>query len=565
MTTQAKLNRLIETKSNIRQKIISLGVDVPINTPFKDYPSLIDQLGGAEFLETTTDQDLLQLLDLYRWLGTAEYEDHLYTDEEIQNVHDLLDIINNGEPEKIVDNSPVLVVTSFGETRYFVGDSFSLEGYTIAVLYPDGSKLDVTENCTVSSDVLTIDDEYVLISCVINDIELTVKQPVLVETPPSFIEYLESSGNQYIDIGIPMSTNLTIEIDFAMTATMTGCGIVGGWGDPTNAGALLGINNSKFQFAFGSTWNGSTKTQDMNRHKAYINLNGQCLIDDTVLATTSNITTSLNGNRTIRLFASNGGTGANAKMRLYETKIYRDNELIMHLLPAINPMGVYCVFDKVTKMYRVNAGTGVFIGADYVPQQLEYIESTGTQYIDTGIIASGSSLGWKLKFAWAEIPANASAIIGAFTYGGANGGSFSSLVEENSFCYQYGATSTQENYYFNFRDTNIHTIEANIEAGTMKFDGETILTGCGYSAISNTTVYLFASHRQGQTSFWPEGNKRIYSCEMYENGELVRDFIPVLDANGIACLFDEVTNVYFHNKGTGLFVAGPEITVEEVG
>ena len=99
MTTQAKLNRLIETKSNIRQKIISLGVDVPINTPFKDYPGLIDQLGGAKFLETTTDQDLLQLLDLYRWLGTAEYEDHLYTDKEIQNIHVLLDKINNGEPE----------------------------------------------------------------------------------------------------------------------------------------------------------------------------------------------------------------------------------------------------------------------------------------------------------------------------------------------------------------------------------------------------------------------------------------------------------------------------------
>lgn len=103
-TIQEKLTRLIDTKDAIRQRIISLGVDVPNSTPFKDYPDLIEQISTAEFPETTTDQDLLQLLDLYVWLGTENYEDHAYTEGEIQAVYDLLNLIVDGggnEPDVI--------------------------------------------------------------------------------------------------------------------------------------------------------------------------------------------------------------------------------------------------------------------------------------------------------------------------------------------------------------------------------------------------------------------------------------------------------------------------------
>lgn len=97
VTTQAKLTRLIDTKLDIRQAIISVGVDVPNDTPFADYGDLIRQLTGIEIEETTTDQDLLQLVDLYQWLGTANYVEHVYSDEEIASVHALLDLIIEGE------------------------------------------------------------------------------------------------------------------------------------------------------------------------------------------------------------------------------------------------------------------------------------------------------------------------------------------------------------------------------------------------------------------------------------------------------------------------------------
>lgn len=195
---------------------------------------------------------------------------------------------------------------------------------------------------------------------------------------------------------------------------------------------------------------------------------------------------------------------------------------------------------------------------DYV----EYIESTGTQYIDTGVLASGSALGWKLKFSWSELPTggNSSSMMGAFMWGGANGTTIA-IPDPNTrkFCYQYGATASQKEYFFGTTDTNAHVIESNIEAGVMKFDKETLLTNCGYSAIPNTTVYLFASHRQGETTFWIYGRKRVYSCEMYENGVLVRDFRPCKDGAGVFCLYDEVEKRYFYNQGTGSFLGGASV------
>ncbi|MBR2492017.1 MAG: hypothetical protein IKB64_00935 [Paludibacteraceae bacterium] len=175
MTTQAKLSRLIETKNAIRQKLISLGVDVPVNTPFEDYADLMKQLDGIDFIETTTDQELLQLLDLYKWLSTNEYEDYTYPDIEIQAVHNLLDTIIDGESktdENIIE--PSLEIIAYGKTRYYVDDVFDLSGYMIKAICGNGEVVDVTETCTVTPDrPLVLEDTFVTISCEIDGAILT--------------------------------------------------------------------------------------------------------------------------------------------------------------------------------------------------------------------------------------------------------------------------------------------------------------------------------------------------------------------------------------------------------
>lgn len=93
-TIEDKLSELINTKSGIRNKIIEMGVNIPGSEPFKKYPDYIALIKEIE--ETTDDQDLLQMCDVLTYIGSGNYENKVYTDEEIQNVKDYLDFIIEG-------------------------------------------------------------------------------------------------------------------------------------------------------------------------------------------------------------------------------------------------------------------------------------------------------------------------------------------------------------------------------------------------------------------------------------------------------------------------------------
>ena len=54
---------------------------------------------------------------------------------------------------------------------------------------------------------------------------------------------------------------------------------------------------------------------------------------------------------------------------------------------------------------------------------------------------------------------------------------------------------------------------------------------------------------------------RLYSCRIWNNDELVRDFVPALDDNSTACLYDIVGESFYSNAGSGDFTAG-EVTRE---
>lgn len=366
MTTQAKLNRLIETKSNIRQKIISLGVDVPINTPFKDYPSLIDQLGGAEFLETTTDQDLLQLLDLYRWLGTAEYEDHLYTDEEIRNVHDLLDKINNGEPEPEEElpelTEPYLMVTA-GRTIYYPGETFNLDDYTIKVVYPNGTVTDVTELCTfIPTTPLTTASKYVTISCVVNEITLSRVQPIKVH---KVLEYIASNGTQYIKTGVMPNNVSRIEVSFTPLYVDTAWRAIFHTelsSSPWNGMGLRFNTAKKIDFGNGHGSGGAfvdavigTKYEvDCYCTDGHIIINGETyemnppgtMVNTELYAFASNVANSPNMYGHIQLHY----------LRFYDL----DDNLIRDYVPIEDFNGVACLRDLVSETYVRNAGSGTF-------------------------------------------------------------------------------------------------------------------------------------------------------------------------------------------------------------
>ena len=64
------------------------------------------------------------------------------------------------------------------------------------------------------------------------------------------------------------------------------------------------------------------------------------------------------------------------------------------------------------------------------------------------------------------------------------------------------------------------------------------------SAVSfnpiSTSIKIFA-----------EASGKIYYCKIYDNNQLVGDFVPALDENNVPCLYDKVSSQYFYNTGAG--------------
>lgn len=206
-------------------------------------------------------------------------------------------------------------------------------------------------------------------------------------------------------------------------------------------------------------------------------------------------------------------------------------------------IGVDNIARKVKKMY---------IGKNEELEVLDYIESTGTQYIDTGIVPK-STTRVVIDYAYSSIP-TATEMMG---WGGSGG--------TEAFAWGWraadGLFSTVSSNYTQISanvptDTNRHVFD--LKSGSQKLDGVEYATDTiGNTATTGQTMYLFGLHGEWNTSTAVSlCNAKIYSCKIYDNEFLVRDYIPTKDTKGIYCLYDIISNTYFYNKGTGEFIGG---------
>ena len=189
--------------------------------------------------------------------------------------------------------------------------------------------------------------------------------------------------------------------------------------------------------------------------------------------------------------------------------------------------------------------------------ELEYIESTGTQYIDTNVL-SNNYLGCELIFEYTDIDGIQYAI-GSLELEKAR---FSPLFIDNYYSNKPNAFLYTNNIsfvpkiYTNKTDTNIHYIKFNCSNSR-----DIIFDNINYGNVeeignsTKATIYLFARNYEG---FQLGAKLKMYKCIIYENSIEVCNFIPALDSQGKPCMYDTVTKQSFYNKGTGEFIAGPK-------
>ena len=73
-------------------------------------------------------------------------------------------------------------------------------------------------------------------------------------------------------------------------------------------------------------------------------------------------------------------------------------------------------------------------------------------------------------------------------------------------------------------------------------------------------MYLFGRNIPNETGdYFFRGD--IWVCRIWDNGALVRDYIPAIDENGVGFMFDRVTHKVYLNAGTGIFTFGDRLNV----
>ena len=167
--------------------------------------------------------------------------------------------------------------------------------------------------------------------------------------------------------------------------------------------------------------------------------------------------------------------------------------------------------------------------------KLAYIQSTGTQYVDSGLVVNKSD----------NYEYTITAQFSNDAYGGANG-------------------------YMQFKSGIANGTKAEIK---VVYDGTTHVESVYVNGVLNSSTDWTDSYNGANVKIgvlkmgdinngWFSGEAQIgkvYSQQIKKSGALVRNFQPCIDSSGAVGLYDLVSQQFYGNAGTGVFTTGPEI------
>ena len=176
----------------------------------------------------------------------------------------------------------------------------------------------------------------------------------------------------------------------------------------------------------------------------------------------------------------------------------------------------------------------------------EFIESSGEQYIDTGIKPTDKT---KIEIQFQEVG----------KYGSWPKVFGTEIAHENkSFKLDTSGSGGYMVIYYMNRNFNISRTSQNtrhtftLENGAFSFDDYSNTFTYSGDITSDYNIYLCAANRSN--SAIEHGAMRIYSCKIYEDDTLVGDFEPRFrTSDNTFGLYNKISNTFFENAGTGKF------------
>ena len=243
----------------------------------------------------------------------------------------------------------------------------------------------------------------------------------------------------------------------------------------------------------------------------------------------------------------------------------------------------YCNNCEIGRGYVIITGKGDFVGKAWAEpfsilpvlpggyKAVEWIRSSGTQYIDTGFKpdtntradycfktesnptvweqtfgSRQSSSAKKFYIIWNKDKINSDRSRGVWSCHVGD----SSAWEPDSPAFLRGAFLGE--HFFSINKT------------TFILDGYLRNTVSATAFEKTHNAYIFAINQNGRplNNSGQYGKFKLYSLKIWDNGTLVREFVPCVNKDGEAGLYDITPGAekkFYSNDGTGEFEAGPEL------
>jgi len=231
-----------------------------------------------------------------------------------------------------------------------------------------------------------------------------------------------------------------------------------------------------------------------------------------------------------------------------------------------NIQALYLGGEQVKKAYL--GETVVFGGKEPAPSRLpegytevEYIQSSGTQYIVTGVKPTLT-----MKFMidiepTGDLSTSSNPFAGSYYYTSSPGYSRRFLIwrvkqgiQVTAYAERNGVSAIYATLSSDISPRRIKIIvdyvakQAYIEGEDTKSIQVAVSTSMDY-------ITLLTSHQAGSNYT----SAKLYSCRIEQSGVSVRDFVPCIDPSGAVGLYDLVGGKFYGNAGTGVFAAGPVV------
>lgn len=185
--------------------------------------------------------------------------------------------------------------------------------------------------------------------------------------------------------------------------------------------------------------------------------------------------------------------------------------------------------------------------------QVDYIESHGEEYIDTGVNAD-SNLRVVIDMQYTDISTD-------------NSTNFGAITDVPNIRYHFMCQIAAFRFYTNNegitlinKDTNRHLFDLNVP------NNKVIIDSKEFEKIStpfNTNLNFWLFGRNSNSSNLIFYNKsKLYKSKMYVSEVLVRDYVPCYrNSDNVLGLFDLVNDVFYTNDGTGAFTYGSVVNI----